>query len=889
MDSPIRKQQKRNDYLRHKLFRKINRRKKAEKEQVMNAPMKELRRRLRQKRTFKCGKDAYVEGKDDIRFVEVQQPLYDQYGNLLDPATGMIGTTALPNVEVIADPNDVARGRAKRQFTEFNDATTVADGRPQNQPLQQRTEEDAAKAAAWMKDHPILNNIGLAAGSVPFVVASAPMAIGGGELVGQALANPYVDALMTSGFGAHGLQSLMNGTANWETALEIAPLTRLVKPIVKTGANMLDRAFPMPDLRISPRRAGLNIPAQDTGLLDTTSEIENTTPDLLSIAQKNTAVRDFENRFVTPGFQIKMLHKGSPLEKQISKTGTVSTNNIMTLANKVSEMEKYVINKVLQERFPNLKSVNYLDFKKAVQDELIQYNKFRTDAWADYGLNRLGYTNWPIEASDYQYSLLARDQTFPENLQNSKWFQNRFQRVTQAEAEKQRNIPTTYDSNDYWAYYDNKINDWVDTKDVIATIANEHPELLPFKIDYPRIDAYTFENRKRILRGDNRHFEDRPGTLGHTRTFTTQDNPYTLHVAESQSDWAQQYYKTGEGTENFKSESAKREIIDDYDDEIDMTYSRIKEIDDKIKSLQERYMALPNDHERLFGVGKKYVSSAKKYEEQQYSLYDRIQELEQNRIEKASIPSDNPHKLHLVQNYESRQIIENMKIAAERGQTKMRYPTPDTAAKIEGYQKQRSSDEINAIQDELDILEHYRDGDIPEYPDIVEQMMSVVGNSSSEEVIARIEQLRNRKADLIMNGADYDYLKEHKTILKKYADFPKKFKKMFKGQDVRTITDKKGNTWYEVDVPKDFLKQEWVYGLGAAVAAGATTLKQPKKETPHYASGKDSGIHINPKNRGKFNALKKRTGKTTEQLTHSKNPLTRKRAIFAQNSKKFKH
>lgn len=52
---------------------------------------------------------------------------------------------------------------------------------------------------------------------------------------------------------------------------------------------------------------------------------------------------------------------------------------------------------------------------------------------------------------------------------------------------------------------------------------------------------------------------------------------------------------------------------------------------------------------------------------------------------------------------------------------------------------------------------------------------------------------------------------------------------------------------------------------------------------------KYGGIHINPKNKGKFNALKKRTGKTTEQLTHSKNPLTRKRAIFAQNSAKWKH
>lgn len=49
------------------------------------------------------------------------------------------------------------------------------------------------------------------------------------------------------------------------------------------------------------------------------------------------------------------------------------------------------------------------------------------------------------------------------------------------------------------------------------------------------------------------------------------------------------------------------------------------------------------------------------------------------------------------------------------------------------------------------------------------------------------------------------------------------------------------------------------------------------------------GIYIKPENRGKFNATKKRTGKTTEELTHSKNPLTRKRAIFAQNAAKWKH
>lgn len=50
-----------------------------------------------------------------------------------------------------------------------------------------------------------------------------------------------------------------------------------------------------------------------------------------------------------------------------------------------------------------------------------------------------------------------------------------------------------------------------------------------------------------------------------------------------------------------------------------------------------------------------------------------------------------------------------------------------------------------------------------------------------------------------------------------------------------------------------------------------------------------SGIHINPANRGKFNATKERTGKSTDELAHSKNPLTRKRAIFAQNARKWKH
>ena len=60
---------------------------------------------------------------------------------------------------------------------------------------------------------------------------------------------------------------------------------------------------------------------------------------------------------------------------------------------------------------------------------------------------------------------------------------------------------------------------------------------------------------------------------------------------------------------------------------------------------------------------------------------------------------------------------------------------------------------------------------------------------------------------------------------------------------------------------------------------GIPMFRQGSKLIPRCKNG--SGIHIKKENRGKFNELNRRTGKSTEELTHSKNPLTRKRAIFA--------
>lgn len=59
MESPKRKMQKKNDYQRHKLFRKIKRRRKAQAEAEQQIAEKQLRKKLK-KPKFESGKDIHI-------------------------------------------------------------------------------------------------------------------------------------------------------------------------------------------------------------------------------------------------------------------------------------------------------------------------------------------------------------------------------------------------------------------------------------------------------------------------------------------------------------------------------------------------------------------------------------------------------------------------------------------------------------------------------------------------------------------------------------------------------------------------------------------------------------------------------------------------------------
>ena len=73
------------------------------------------------------------------------------------------------------------------------------------------------------------------------------------------------------------------------------------------------------------------------------------------------------------------------------------------------------------------------------------------------------------------------------------------------------------------------------------------------------------------------------------------------------------------------------------------------------------------------------------------------------------------------------------------------------------------------------------------------------------------------------------------------------------------------------------------------VVPGVETFPRYVEYRSNYASGKDSGIHIKPENRGKFTRLKKRTGKSASWFKAHGTPAQKKMATFALNARKWKH
>lgn len=100
MESPKRKMQKKNDYQRHKLFRKIKRRRKAQAKADQQVAMKQLRKKLKlpkfgDGKGIKSETGAPLEVKDGMLYYkETGEPFY---------SAGLL----LPEVEIIGDKSNI--------------------------------------------------------------------------------------------------------------------------------------------------------------------------------------------------------------------------------------------------------------------------------------------------------------------------------------------------------------------------------------------------------------------------------------------------------------------------------------------------------------------------------------------------------------------------------------------------------------------------------------------------------------------------------------------------------------------------------------------------------------------------------------------------------------
>lgn len=475
----------------------------------------------------------------------------------------------------------------------------------------------------------------------------------------------------------------------------------------------------------------------------------------------------------TKTLQLKSTMMGSPLEKQLSKDGMLSINSLQAHLNNpsTSMADRTMIQKVLDEKFAGQSKINYNDLRKAVSDEMVPLEKNFVAGYADYGLDRLGINK------------------------HSNYWRNR---------DELADIQNTIDNNERFF----KVNGRYEYDEEYITQLKNRADKIKKEITVDNNVSIVYSNKEKFGRGSTDHFENE-GTLGHSRILVSNEEPDVMHILEQQSD----FYQKHSPEEIGMSEELMKNIS-----RLEKDLSSKKDILNKMKTEGIDFYGnpiKPNDIPEMESLIK-----------QQSEIY---------KLANADL-SNITQKSLLGKTHQDRLLQENVAHAAQNGQTKMRYPTPETAAKIQGYEKEKinilkfaSSEDDNVIRERESILQllfnlksgkntlrtmlSYADeADVSSIKKEIKELDEEIAKSTDNYLVLEkkytsvIDKLNKAKIEYEKNIVGIkQYKPEHQTILKKYNDNPKMIKKVL-GQDTRTVTDSKGNTWFEFDIPEAFIK-----------------------------------------------------------------------------------
>lgn len=497
--------------------------------------------------------------------------------------------------------------------------------------------------------------------------------------------------------------------------------------------------------------------------------------------------------------EIKSIAEGSPLEKSLNKNGEISIATLKAYINSASvpKADKHYLELALNKHFPNQKNINYNEFRNAVSEELAPLEMEVYDSqFNNYGTNKIGYFG-DSEA------LTKRIKLATEELERRK-------QDYQLALDTYKNIDPSHPKYKQNIDYLNWLKD---------EIKRQEDYLDQYKNTSPVIENKTllYSGKQGLSDvGSNEHFRDRPNTLLHTRYMITDKEPNVFHSLEQQSDYMQK-----DVNELEKTAEPKVYVSPGYD-------VNLSELEKEYEIVNEQLANLDNIQNPLDREAREYA----------YNLYKNNIESKINELKNQAPVTDNSKKMelidkkvdidqlnHLKNKHLERLLQENVKFANSKGLTKYRYPTPETAAKIQYYPKVDIQKALDKVVEDLDptlnnnvnyllssdkdlindappitpeILEHIKSNE----PQLINDLLQLAGDRSTmRRNYLKDQQLKKRYEDLLNKGVKEAYSSEHETILKKYADYPKMVKKLY-GIEPTVVTDNNGNTWYEFDIPE---------------------------------------------------------------------------------------
>ena len=495
-----------------------------------------------------------------------------------------------------------------------------------------------------------------------------------------------------------------------------------------------------------------------------------------------------------PGLHLKATMKGSPLEKSLSKTGEINVKNIEAYINKSDTplTEKHYLQKVLNQNFAGQSKIDYNTFRKAVSEELISLDKtiIPDYSFSNYGVDRLGYSGPKI--SNIEKSINFAKQSVDDFKKYIKMYEGYSSDIKKYREDFPYDINMTRTDKELKSHIESTLDDY---KSRLSEAENKLAANKALLKNAPlENETFIFSNREKFGRGDTRHFDD-PATLGHTRTLVSKQESDIMHILESQSDFFQ-----NSGMSSY--EKLKNQPINNQKFMLEKRTQQLKNLEKTILEDEN----LLRDYEERFSKNLPDkdgdIIHPSQIEMQKKIIADRKQHL----LLKKGELQNWEQKFHLGKGHQERFLQENVQYAAEKGMNKVRVPDATTAARIQGYEGKRIWN-INYKNGDKVTLNDGAEGVIVD--DTFDNSVTVDVNGKKINIDMSDSGYGDSKPLPVKKINDEDlkeiliYSTERQTILKKYDEQPKLIKKLF-GKEPKKITDSKGNTWYEFDIPESF-------------------------------------------------------------------------------------